>query len=63
MNKSKEMTKYSVHALLLAIAEGRPFIVNNKGQRELTRILTDESLSDINMSLLGGRNIKVRLNF
>ena len=63
MNKSKEMAKYSVHALLLAIAEGRPFIVTNKGQRELTRILTDESLSDINMSLLGGRNIKVRLNF
>ena len=59
----RERTVYSVHGILLAIAAGRRYVVHIKGQRELKSILTDESLSDIsNLSLLGGRDIKVRIH-
>uniref|UniRef100_A0A1X7TBI9 Death domain-containing protein n=1 Tax=Amphimedon queenslandica TaxID=400682 RepID=A0A1X7TBI9_AMPQE len=41
------------------VREGRPFLVSDNGHKELTEILSDESLSDIsNLSLLGGRDIK-----
>ena len=63
VNTPRERTLYSVKAVLSAIKEGRPFLVNDKGQAELKEILPDESLSDIsNLSLLGGRDIKVRIN-
>ena len=58
----RERTMYSVHGVLSAIAAGRRYLVHTKGQRELKSILTGESLSDIsNLSLLGGRDIKVRI--
>ena len=59
----RERTVYTVHGVLSAIAAGRRYLVHIKGQRELKSILTDESLSDIsNLSLLGGRDIKVRIH-
>ena len=59
----RERTVYIVHGVLSAIAAGRRYLVHIKGQRELKSILTDESLSDIsNLSLLGGRDIKVRIH-
>ena len=58
-----ERTVYIVHDILSAITAGRSYVVHIKGQRELKSILTDESLSDIsNLSLLGGRDIKVRIH-
>ena len=54
----RERTVYSVHSILLAIVEIRPFIVTTNGHKELKSILPDESVSD-NLSLLGGRDIKV----
>ena len=63
LNTPKERTVYDVCDLLSAIKEGRPFLVSDKGQTRLKEILPDESLSDIsNLSLLGGRDIKVRIN-
>ena len=63
VNTPRERTVYEVCDLLSAIKEGRPFLVNDKGQTRLKEILPDESLSDIsNLSLLGGRDIKVRIN-
>ena len=54
----RERTVYSVHSILSAIVEGRPFIVTTNGHKELKIILPNESVSD-NLSLLGGRDIKV----
>ena len=54
----RERTVYSVHSILSAIVEGRPFIVTTNGHKELKSILPDKSVSD-NLSLLGGRDIKV----
>ena len=63
VNTPRERTVYDVCDLLSAIKEGRPFLVSDKGHRELKEILPDESLSDIsNLSLLGGPDIKVRIN-
>ena len=63
VNTPRERTVYSVKAVISAIKEGRPFLVNERGQTQLKEILPDESLSDIsNLSLLGGRDIKVRIN-
>ena len=63
VNTPRERTLYDVCDLLSAIKEGRPFLVSNKGHKELKEILPDESLSDIsNLSLLGGPDIKVRIN-
>ena len=63
MNTPRERTLYDVSNLLSAIMEKRPFLVSNKGHKELKEILPDESLSDIsNLSLLGGPDIKVRIN-
>ena len=57
----RKRTVYDVCDLLSEIKEGRPFLVSNKGHKELKVILPGESLSDIsNLSLLGGRDIKVR---
>ena len=63
----RERTVYSVHDILSAIAAGQCYLVTKikstlaKIQRELKSILTGESLLDIsNLSLLGGRDIKVR---
>ena len=59
----RERTVYIVHGVLSAIAAGQRYLVHIKGQRELKSIVTDESLTDIsNMSLLGGRDIKVRIH-
>ena len=64
MNTPRERTVYSVKAVLSAVVEQRPFLVTTGTRRtELKEILPDESLSDIsNLSLLGGRDIKVRIN-
>ena len=63
VNAPRERTVYDVCDLLSAIKEGRPFLVSDKGHKELKEILPDESLSDVsNLSLLGGRDIKVRIN-
>ena len=63
VNTPRERTIYYVRDLLSAIKEGRPFLVSNKGHKELKEILPDESLSDIsNLSLLGRRDFKVRMN-
>ena len=59
----RERRVYSVCDTLLSVIEGRPFLVTDEGHKELKSILTDESLSDINnLSLLGGRDIKVSAN-
>ena len=61
VNTPGERTVYDVCDLLSAIKEGRPFLVSDKGHKELKEILPNESLSDIsNLSLLGGRDVKVR---
>ena len=63
VNTPRERTTYSIYNVLLAIKKRKPFLVNNKGQTKLKEILADESLSDIsNLSLLGGRDIKVKIN-
>ena len=64
VNTPRERTVYSVKAVLSAVVEQRPFLVTTGTRRtELKEILPDESLSDIsNLSLLGGRGIKVRIN-
>ena len=63
VNTPRERTVYDVCDLLSSIKEGRPFLVSDKGHKELKEILPDESLTDIsNLSLLGGRDIKVRIN-
>ena len=64
MNTPKERTVYSVRDVMSAAMERRKFLVSSEGYRatELKNILPDESLSDIsNLSLLGGRDIKVRI--
>ena len=54
---------YSLRTVMAAIVEGRSFLVNNKGHKELKRILTGESLSDVtNLSLLGKRDVKVSIS-
>ena len=64
VNTPRERTVYSVKAVLSAAVEQRPFLVTTGTRRTgLKEILPDESLSDIsNLSLLGGRDIKVRIN-
>ena len=63
VNTPRERTTYGIYNVLLAIKKRKPFLVSDKGQTELKEILPDESLSDIsNLSLLGGRDIKVRIN-
>ena len=63
VNTPRERTVYDVCDLLSSIKERRPFLVSDKGQTRLKEILPDESLSDIsNLSLLGGHDIKVRIN-
>ena len=62
VNTPRERTVYSARDVMLAIDEGRPFTVSDTGikRREVKSILPDESLADINnLSLLGGRDIKV----
>ena len=64
VNTPRERTVYRVKAVLSAVVEQRPFLVTT-GTRHtgLKEILPDESLSDIsNLSLLGGCDIKVRIN-
>ena len=58
----RERTLHAVYTVLSAAVEGGHYHPTNKGPRELKSILTGESLSDINnLSLLGGRDIKVRI--
>ena len=59
----RERTLHAVYTVLLAAVEGGHYHPTTKGQRKLKSILTGESLSDIsNLSLLGGRDIKVRIH-
>ena len=64
VNTPRERTVYSVKDILSAIDKKGEFLVHDNGtSTELKEILPDESLSDIsNLSLLGGRDIKVRIN-
>ena len=65
VNTPRERTVYSVKDILSAIDKREEFLVNATGTRhtKLREILPDESLSDIsNLSLLGGRDIEVRIN-
>ena len=65
VNTPRERTVYSVRDLMSAIVKREEFLVNATGTRRtgLKEILPDESLSDIsNLSLLGGGDIKVRIN-
>ena len=64
VNTPRERTVYSVKDILSAIDKREEFLVHDNGtSTELKEILPDESLSDIsNLSLLGGRDIKVRIN-
>ena len=65
VNTPRERTVYSVKAMMSAIVKKEELLVNATGTRRtgLKEILPDESLSDIsNLSLLGGRDIKVRIN-
>ena len=63
VNTPRERTLYDVYDLLSAIKEERPFLVSDKGHKELKEIVPDESLSDIsNLSILGGPDNKVRIN-
>ena len=58
----KKRTLHSVKDVISLILKKKDFLVNATGTRavELKNILNDESLSDINnLSLLGGRDIKV----
>ena len=61
----RKRTLHSVKDVISLILKKKDFLVNATGTRavELKSILTDESLSDINnLSLLGGRDIKVRIH-
>ena len=65
VNTPRERTVYSVKAILSAIDKKEEFLVKSDGTKgeKVKEILPDESLSDIsNLSLLGGRDIKVRIN-
>ena len=63
VNTPRERTVYSVRDILSAIDKKEEFLVKSDGTegKKVKEILPDESLSDIsNLSLLGGRDIKVR---
>ena len=64
VNTPRERTVYSVKAMMSAIAKRNDCLVHDNGTSTgLKEILPDESLSDIsNLSLLGGHDIKVRIN-
>ena len=65
VNTPRERTVYSKRAILSAIDKKEEFLVKPDGTKgeKVKEILPDESLSDIsNLSLLGGRDIKVRIN-
>ena len=64
VNTPRERTVYSVKDILSAIDKRDDCLVHDNGtSTRLKEILPDESLSDIsNLSLLGGRDIKVRIN-
>ena len=64
VNTPRERTVYSVKDILSAIDKRDDCLVHDNGTSTvLKEILPDESLSDIsNLSLLGGRDIKVRIN-
>ena len=58
----KKRRRYNVHDILSTIYEGRPFFVTENGEKQVKRILPDELhvLHISNLSLLGGRDIRVR---
>ena len=64
VNTPRERTVYSVKAVMSSIVKRNDCLVHDNGTSTgLKEILPDESLSDIiNLSLLGGRDIKVRIN-
>ena len=64
VNTPRERTVYSVKDILSAIDKREDCLVHDNGtSTELKEILPDESLSNIsNLSLLGGRDIKVKIN-
>ena len=64
VNTPRERTVHSVKDILSAIEKREKFLVNVTGTRrtELKEILPDESSDISNLSLLGRRDIKVRIN-
>ena len=65
VNTPRERTVYSVKDILSAIDKREEFLVKSDGTKgeKVKEILPDESLSDISsLSLLGGPDIKVRIN-
>ena len=65
VNTPRERTVYSVKDILSAIDKREEFLVKSDGTKgeQVKEILPDESLPDIsNLSLLGGHDIKVRIN-
>ena len=65
VNTPRERTVYSVKDILSAIDKREEFLVKSDGTKgeKVKEILPDESLSNIsNLSLLGGRDIKVGIN-
>ena len=65
VNTPRERTVYSVKDILSAIDKREEFLVKSDGTEgeKVKEILPDEILSDIsNLSLLGGRDIKVKIN-
>ena len=65
VNTPRERKVHSVKDILSAIVKLEEFLVKSDGTKgeKVKEILPDESLSDIsNLSLLGGRDIKVRIN-
>ena len=65
VNTPRGRTVYSVKDILSAIDKREEFLVKSDGTKgeKVKEILPDESLSDIsNLSLLGGPDIKVRIN-
>ena len=65
VNTPRERRMYSVKDILSAIDKREEFLVKSDGTKgkKVKEILPDESLSDIsNLSLLGGCDIKVKIN-
>ena len=56
----KKRRRYNVHDILITIYLRRPFLVTENGEEELKRILPNELLHISKLSLLGGRDIRVR---
>ena len=61
MNNPTERTMYRVKTILRCLSERKPLVVNKKGnqQKKISELLSDDTLDCSNISLLGGRDIRV----